>query len=423
MNKATQTNGKGYVLKNAQVFDGTGNNPIKQATVIVSNDRIEAVETGDVTPPDGYQVLDLDGRTLTPGLIDLHIHIGYLRTEPDRMRYERFGEAKVALLAASHVKQSLLGGVTTLRDMGARHGQSITVRDAVAPGELPGSRVIAANESVTFTGGHAYHESDGSWGMRKAIRRQVRAGADVIKIGQSDEADFPGFNPEELRALVEESHRLGRRVAVHVDKEPALGMSVAAGVDTIEHGFYPYEATLEMMAEKGTYWVPTITINRGMRYDEHTPTSYEDNLTRVFRTKGLGVGQARKAAKSMREAFEALPRCFSRALKLGVKVVTGSDGPRADKIPMDSLRNEVVKFVEWGMNPREALVAATSLAAQALGLETTLGRIAPGYLADLVVFDRDPLRDIENIDHVALVMKDGRIYRNDLKHPAEGGAQ
>ena len=408
-----------YALINAFLIDGSGNSEPNK-TILINENRIEDVYSGQQVP-DGYQTIDLEGRALLPGLIDAHIHIGHSRSEPDRMRYDRFTEPKVSLLAARQVWESLWGGVTTLRDMGARHGQSITIRDAVNAGTIPGSRVVAANESITFTGGHASYQVDGPWAMRAAVRHQVRAGADVIKIGQSNDANYPGFNPVELEAVIDEAHRLGRRVAVHVDKEPALGMSVRAGVDTVEHGFYPYPETLELMLEKGTYWVPTITINRGMRHDEHTPERYEQNLTEVFKTNGIGDHQARRRAAEMREAFEAFPKCFAQAVEMGIKIITGPDGPRADRVPMDCARNEVVKFVDWGMSPEQAIVSATSLAAEALGLDHELGVIRKGYLADLIVLDGDPLEDIETIDSIRLVMKDGCIYRNELQGATEEG--
>ncbi len=413
---------EGHVFRNARLLDGTGAKPIAQAWIQTKGNRIEAIETGDHPVPAGYKEIDLEGQTLMPGLIDLHVHVGHHRSEPDAMRYENFSEAKISLLAARDVEISLLGGVTTLRDLGARHGQSTTIRDAVNTGILPGSRVISANESITFTGGHASYEADGIWALRAAIRRQIRGGADVIKIGQSDDKTFPGFTQSELDALCDEAHRLGRRIAVHIDREPGYGMAVMAGVDTVEHGFYPSDETLQRMLEQGTYWVPTITINRGMRSDEHTPERYESNLVNGYRRKGLSAHQAQKRAADMREAFEAFPECFAEGVKMGVKIVTGSDGPRAGKIPMDSLRNEVIKFVQWGMNPSQAIVAATSLAAEALGMEDELGRIQKGYLADLIVLDGDPLRNIEHVDRVLLVMKDGCIYRNELEGKTEEGS-
>jgi len=408
---------KNYALTNARVVDGSGGPPLELGTVFVEAGHIAAVEQSVPTAiSTDYEVVDLAGRTLIPGLIDMHVHLGYLRTEPDRARYDQFTPAKVALLSTKHVRDALMGGVTTVRDLGSSDGQSVVLRDMVAAGLVPGARVIPAGRSLAYTGGHCRCEVDGEWGFRRAIREQVRDGAEWIKFGQADDAAMPGLTEEELRAVMDEAHRLGRRVAVHVDREPGYQMAVRAGVDTVEHGFYAYDETLDLMAELGTYWVPTITINRGMRWNEYTAGSYEANLVRINQQKGMAKQTAERRAYQMRVAFEQLPVCFARGMEKGVKIVAGSDGPRADRIPMDSVKNEVIKFVEWGMDPLRALSAATGLAAEALDLDNRLGLVRRGFVADLVVLDHDPLVDMENLDSVVLVMKEGTVYRNDLEN-------
>jgi imidazolonepropionase-like amidohydrolase len=197
-------------------------------------------------------------------------------------------------------------------------------------------------------------------------------------------------------------------------------MAVEAGVDTIEHGFNPSDETLELMAEKGTYWVPTITINRRMRQEEHDPESYVRAVRGAFASKGMAGSAVEEKLDLLVECFGEFPGRFERGLELGVRIVTGSDGPRPAGyagelgIPMDSVRNEIVKFVDWGMEPMQALKAATSEAAGAMGLDDRLGRVEPGYYADLVVLGSDPLEDIEAVDEIELVMKKGEVFRNDL---------
>ena len=401
-------------MTNARVFDGNQYHATATHTLFIEDGIIVGLrQKGPI--PTGYRVLDLNGMTLLPGFIDLHVHLGMYHNVPDQKRYQRFAFAKVLYLALQRAREALFGGVTTMREVGGRLGEAVVIRDAIHAGVLPGPNLYTSGDSITFTGGHAFFEADGEWALRKAVRQQFRAGADLIKIGQSDDFDRPGFTTDELRALCDEVHRVGKRLAVHIDREPGYAMAVEAGVDTVEHGFFPAEQTLDRMGERGTYWVPTISINRGMRHDEHTADRYETVLFDAFHHhRGWSVTESKRRARIMREAFEAFPRCFARGLEKGIKIVTGTDVPLAG-LPMDAVKNEIIKFVHWGMTPEQALAAGTSLAAEALGVEADIGVLSEGKRADVIVLAGDPIADIEAIDQVKIVVKDGTIVRDDLK--------
>ncbi len=407
-----------YALTHAFLIDGTGDSQPNR-TVLIEDGIILEIQS-QPTIPEGFSEIDLAGKTLMPGLIDLHIHFAALSGDERWMQDAHFPAGRRALLAAVRAEESLLGGVTTLRDLGTEHGIAIALKEAIELGQIRGSRVVTAGSAIVMTGGHGYQmsvEADGPVELLRAIRQNLKDGADLIKICQSEGLPYPEFTMDELKTVVDECHMRGKRVAVHVETEPGMGMAVEAGIDTIEHGFNPSDQTLELMAQKGTYWVPTITINRRMRQEEHDATTYMDGVRRAFRQKGMTGADVEGKLDYLRECFLAFPERFQKGLELGVKIVTGSDGPRPAGyagtlgIPMDSVRNEVVKFVEWGMNPMQALMAATSEAAKALDMADQIGQIAPGMVADLIVLDENPLEDIEHIDTINMVMKEGVFAR------------
>jgi imidazolonepropionase-like amidohydrolase len=334
------------------------------------------------------------------------------------MKDAHFSSGRRALLAAARARRALDGGVTTLRDLGSTDGIALALKEAVELGQVEGSRIVSCGAAVVMTGGHGYqhgkYEADGPDEIRAAIRQNLKDGADLIKICQSEGLPYPEYTMEELEAVVHECHMRGKKVACHVETEPGLGMAVRAGIDTIEHGFNPDDETLELMAEKGTYWVPTITINRRMRQEEHDEESYVEGVRRAFLQKGMQGPEVDRKLDFLRNCFAAFPERFERGLELGVKIVAGSDGPRPKGyagergIPMEAVRNELVKFVQWGMKPMDAILAGTALAAEALGRQDRLGCVKSGYVADLVAVDGNPLEDIEDIDNISFVMKEGQ---------------
>jgi len=412
-----------YAFTNALIIDGTGSSPAR-GTVVVCEGKVSAVNgLGDAPPPDDCRVVDLQGNALLPGFIDAHIHVGLFFGSERWMQDAPFPAARRAVLGAARIAESLRGGVTTLRDLGTVDGAAIAVKEALELGQIQGSRLLAAGDMIVMTGGHAYQEAlqvDGPEAVRMAIRENLKSGADVIKLSESEALPYPEFTMEELRAAVQESHYRGVKVACHVESEPGLHMAVEAGVDTIEHGFNPSDETLELMAEKGTYWVPTITINRGMRHAEHTVESHLAAVSQAFADRGMRGPSVEAKLAYLEECFLAFPERFRKGLELGIPIVAGSDGPRPPRpgtdagVPMDAVRNEIVKLAQWGMTPVEAIRSGTSRAAEALGLGEHLGRIEVGCVADLVAVRGNPADDIETLDNVVLVMKAGELVRNDL---------
>ncbi len=401
------------VFTGATLIDGTGSPPLQDATVVVNGGLIEAVgRRNSVRVPDGAEVIDVQGMTLLPGLIDCHDHLanfGYDLagrwgiTEPRSLRHMRI---------AAVLKQTLETGYTAVRDAG---GLDAGFRIAVEEGLVPGPRLQVALGFITPTGGMADRTSpsgdappgadpslpsgvaNGPEAMRIRVREMVRAGADVIKTATTGGASSrPGLGPkdmlmtrEELEALVDEAHRLGKRVMCHALGGPGLRAAVEVGVDSIEHGSYLDEAPdlLPMMAEKGIFFVPTFSV-----YTFHA-------------TRGTPHGRAR--AQELREHHV---RSLQLALQAGVQVVAGTDeggwvhGNNA---------HELTCLVQAGMTPMQAIVSATGRAAECLGLADRIGTIAPGKEADLVLVEGDPLQGISILEEgkaVRLVMKAGSVY-------------
>lgn len=396
-------------ITGATLIDGTGGQPVKNSTVVIDGDRITAV---GVEAPSRAEVIDASGKYLLPGLIDCHDHFanfGYDLasrwglTEPASTRHMRI---------AAVLKQTLETGYTTVRDAA---GLSAGFRQAVDEGLIPGPRLQVALSIITPTGGLGDRTSpsgigppsldasipsgvaDGPEDLRAKVREMVRAGADVIKVATTGGASSPpGLDPkdvhisrDELEALVDEAHTLGRRVMCHALGGPGLRMAIEAGVDSIEHGAYLGEDPdlLQTMARKEIYFIPTFAV-----YTFHAQH---------------GTPHGRERAAALREAHVSSLRL---ALDAGVKVVAGTD---AGGWVHGNNAQEISCLVETGMTPMQAIVAGTEHAARCLGLESDIGSIEAGKKADLILVDGDPLADVAVLEEgkgVSLVMKDGKVY-------------
>jgi imidazolonepropionase-like amidohydrolase len=395
-------------LWDARLIDGCGGPPVEHAVARVRGDRILAIENADgrVPPPDA---IDLAGRTLLPGLIDAHVHVisdlerspGFgppspLHGEeprPDALRWFILARAARALLEA---------GITTVRDVGSPEDEALTLREAIRLGLVDGPRILTCGRIVSATApggrifGTMYEEADGPWEMRRAVRRQHRRGADYIKLMATgarsvvrEDPEPSQLTPEEIRAVVDEAHRLGLRVAAHAEGLDGARLAIEAGVDTIEHGLSLHRAPelLDRMARDGIVLVPTLSTFDDLA-DRFAPDFAPVLVEQAKR-------QAEEAVRTVRAGIEA-----------GVTFALGYDSG-----PPGTNARELIRMVEAGLSTTGALRAATTGSATALGL-IDRGTIMAGQVADLVVVDGDPLSDIGVLadpSAIALVVHDGVV--------------
>ena len=368
------------VLVGATVIDGTGAPPEAGRGVVVAGDRIAEVVPAARVPVGA--VLRLDGRTLLPGLINCHVHL-CLGAEADPVRVlldDPLG--LTALKAALRARQTVEAGVTTVRDLGGRDYGEFSVRRAIAEGLQPGPRVLAAGRGICMTGGHGWwigREADGPDEVRKAVREQLEMGADVIKIFATGGMMTPGVEPGspqltdlEIRAAVAEARRAGRRVAGHAHAASGIRASVDAGITSIEHGVYVDQALAERMKENGVYLVLTLV----------APSAIVDG--------GEAAGIPTYMVRNARAVLEAHGRGFEVAVRTGVPIAAGTDAGTPFN-PHGSMAPELTLMVRYGLSPMDALRAAMASAATALGLEREVGRVAPGFVADLLAVEGDPV--------------------------------
>lgn len=409
--------GKGMiVLRAAQIIDGTGAAPIRNGAIMITDDKISAIGPfAAMTFPAGTRVIDLGDATLMPGYIDSHTHIiGRVLGDPEGNNsgvrdYESFG----AMLGVGNAERTLLAGFTTIRNVGAGNFDDLALRKAITDGFVPGPRIRAAAHSIGITGGHCDENgykpgladgdyktgiADGAEQVRAAVRYQVKYGADVIKTcatgGVLSEGDAVGatqYTYEELKAMVDEAHKLERKVAAHAHGTEGIKIATRAGVSSIEHGSFLDVEGAKMMAERGTYLVPTLMAGEGV-----------EKLAKSGVLKGFRGEKALAAAAAMRQAIKI-------AIANRVPIALGTD---AGVIPHGTNAREFILMVEWGgMRPMDAIVAGTMNGAKLLGWENTIGSLAIGKFADIVAVRGDPLSDIKRMENVVFVMKNGEIYK------------
>ena len=398
-----------------KLVDGKGDRPIANALILIEDGKITSVTAGG-TAPAGVEVIDLSHSTVLPGLMDLHTHV-LLQGDVTAADYdEQLLKQSIpyrAILAARNARIALDHGFTTLRDLeteGAMYAD-VDVKMAIQRGEVPGPRIFTSTRAMTPTGmypllgysweivvPHGVQFVDGVEGARLAVREQISHGADWIKY-YSDRGYFftpdgvlhskVNFRDDEARAIVEEAHRLGHKVAAHSIGSDGIAASLRAGVDSIEHGDGYTDELLDLTVKQGVYWCPTVMVG-------------------AYVAPGRG-GNWVKMVDLERKAF-------GQGVKKGVKIVLGTD---AGGFPWtDPNLNEAKEFhyyVDYGMTPMQAIRSATSLGAEMLGWSDRLGSIEPGKFADLVAMAGDPLSDITELEHVRFVMKEGIVYKNDLK--------
>jgi imidazolonepropionase-like amidohydrolase len=393
------------LLTGARVLDPSGDRLLDGRDVLIENGRIAAIgAAGTLQAPVGTQKIDLTGLTLIPGLIEMHSHLllhPYDETPWDDQVLKEPLELRT-IRAVTAARATLEAGFTTVRDLGTEGAAfaDVSLRDAIAQGMIPGPRVFAATRAIVATGCYGPSGFDPRWEvpkgaqevtgpveMRKAVREQIAAGADWIKV-YADYRRRPGittptFTEEEMAAAVDEARSAGLPVAAHAYTEEGIRRAVMAGVRTIEHGTYVTDELLALMKQKGVALVPTLAASEAVsRYAGWKPGEPEPQ--RIKETREM----------------------FTRALKSGVTIANGSD---VGVFAHGKNARELELMVAYGMSPREALRAATATAAAVLGRGKDLGRIAPGYLADLVAVKGDPLAEISVIERPVAVVKEGRV--------------
>ena len=402
-----------FVIHAGTLIDGLSETARRQVSILVHDDKIVSVEPGYQQPP-GAEVIDLSRQTVLPGFIDCHVHVS--AKLPSRMNATEdeltHSDIDRAFDAAVFARKMLQQGFTTARDVGGGD-ETVSLRDAINAGKVPGPRLYVALEPLGPTAGHAdprngldQHLWRADWDngrvdspdeARQRVREHKRRGADLIKLMPSGGIASTGDDPrqqlmtnEEMRVAVETAHNLGMKVAAHIYPAGAIENAVLAGVDSVEHGSFATAHTFDLMKQHGTFLVPTLTVYE-LFYE--AARDHPELLT---------PGTAAKELQN-----DPLPkRNLPLAVSSGVKIAYGTDIGEGDHAMEFGL------LIHNGMSPMQAVFAATRNAAELLGLKDKLGSIRPGLYADLVAVPGDPLRDPAQLEHVSFVMKGGVVYRD-----------
>jgi imidazolonepropionase-like amidohydrolase len=406
-------------IRAARLIDGTGVPVIRNGVVVVKGNRISAAGASDrVAIPAGARVIDLGDATILPGLIDSHTHlVGRTLGDPGADDAAvRDIASYAAIVAVPNAERTLLAGFTTVRNLGAPNFDDIALRHAIEDGRIPGPRMQTAGHAIGITGGHCDENgyrpgllegspisgiANGTDEVRSAVRYQAKYGADVIKtcatggvLSEGDQVGTTQYTLEELQAMVAEATKLdGRKVAAHAHGTEGIKIAVRAGVSSIEHGSFLDAEGARMMAERGTYLVPTLVAGEAV-----------ERLANQGVLTGLRAEKARAAAAAMRNAIK-----LARANH--VRIAFGTD---AGVIPHGTNAHEFTLLVEWGgLSPMEAILTATKNASQLLGWDEKIGTLEAGKLADVIAVPGDPLADIHRMDSTVFVMKDGVVYKGE----------
>jgi imidazolonepropionase-like amidohydrolase len=402
------------------LIDGNGGQPRKGVTLVIEDDVIRDVLDNFQDPPDGAELIDGSDKVVLPGLMDVHVHLVSLcdPEEPNALYSMMLSTTPMLTLwAARNARLSLEAGFTTVRDVAGYMNWSgqevVAVRNAINKGLIPGPRVYAA-AWVSQTAGHVdlglpptwprdpKSRADGPWALRQQVRELIRNDVDFIKTASSGgggdhvaEIWWRNHTVEELKAIVDEAHAVGKRVAVHAHTDQSVRNAVEAGADTIEHATYASDEILEVMAERGIYHVPTLSVrsDRGV----------------TGRKTGAAHPHIQRKSQSM---HGSQPDILARSLKAGCKIACGTDTFLALREHWGENAYEMVLMVDQGMTPMQAIVSATKTSAETLGIEDNVGTLEAGKWADLLVFDGNPIEDIASLmelDRIKVVMRGGDI--------------
>src|ERR1700722_4785811 len=399
-------------IRAGKVLDVRTGNYATDQIIWIDGDRIKAIgNASDISSklPPATKIIDLSQSTVLPGLIDCHTHLTMTPRDSGpaglHLSYPR-----QALIGARNARVTLEAGFTTVRNVGANGFSDVALRDAIRAGDVPGPRMLVSGPALSITGGHGDENflapqfgwssdgvADGVDGVTKKVREDIKYGADVIKFmatgGVLSEGDNPAlaqYSPEEMKAIVDTAHGLGRKVAAHAHGSAGIKYAVLAGVDSIEHGSYINDQDIELMKQRGTYLVPTVYL--------------EDWLIENVQVLGLTPNMIEKARMVLPIAQQNL----SHAFKSGVKIAFGTD---AAVYPHGLNGHEFGKMVEMGMSPLQTIQAATVNASDLLGWADRVGTIEPGKFADIIAVQGDPLANVRVLENVQFVMKGGEVIK------------
>jgi imidazolonepropionase-like amidohydrolase len=395
-------------VKAARALDARTGAMINNAVILIEGDRIKEVGP-NLSVPTNAEVIDLGSKTVLPGLIDCHTHLTY---EPNQMGYTSLGVSvpRSALSGAKNARLTIEAGFTTVRNVGAAGYADIALRDAINAGDVPGPRIIASGPALGITGGHCDNNmlapefnhvdegvADGVPAVMRKTREVIKYGADVIKIcstggvlSMGDDPKASQYTLDEIKAIVNEAHRLGRKVAAHAHGGEGIKLAVIGGVDSIEHGTYIDDEAVKLMKERGTYLVPTLYLG--------------DWFLENYQRMGVPAPMVAKAKEVMPAARKNIARAFAQ----GVPVAFGTDSA---VYPHGLNGHEFAVYVKLGMTPIQSIQTATIHASKLLGWEDRAGAIEPGKYADLIAVDGDPLKDVTELERVKWVMKGGAVVK------------
>ena len=407
--------GKSYVLKAARLFDGKSNTLVKPVVVVVTDGKIVAAGTSAAIPA-GAETIDLGDATILPGFIDAHTHLtmsyreDYARAALDSLQKPI---PEMALDASVNARVTLMAGITTVRDVGSEDYLDAGLRNAINRGVVPGPRMLVAVHAIGATGGHCDETGyragvfgketgpedgviNGADQARQAVRLAHKYGATIIKtcatggvLSLADAVDTPQLTQEELNAIVDEAHALKLKTAAHAHGAEGAKRAIRAGIDSIEHGSFLDDEALNLMKQRGTYYVPTLMAAQGL----------SEQIS-----KGVTIPPA--ILVKANAAIAAIHQTFQKALGMGIKIGLGTD---AAVYPHGRNPEEFHQMVDLGMKPIDALKAGTSADAELLGLADKIGTLEPGKLADFLILRSDPLLNTRALRDPAYIFKNGRV--------------
>ena len=406
-----QQSSRSVVIHAGQMLDVKSGKLLSDQTLVIANGKIVSVgaSAGTKAPADALRI-ELPNATVLPGLIDAHTHL----TMDPKFGYEELGLSipREALIGAKNARVTLAAGFTTVRNVAADGYSDVALRDAINAGDVPGPRMLVSGPALGITGGHCdnnllpyeYHAvgdgvADGIAAVQHKVRENIKYGADLIKIcttggvlSKGDDPQASQYTLEEMKAIVADAHRLGRKVAAHAHGAQGILWASEAGVDSIEHGSYIDDAGIAEMKKNGTYLVPTLYLA-----DWFLENAERNHVPDFLLVKAKAVMPA--ARKNVAHAFAS-----------GVKVAFGTD---AAVYPHGLNAHEFAVMVKLGLTPLQAIQAATVNAADLLGWPGKVGSLEPGAWADVVAVDGDPLNDVTTLEHVKFVMKGGEVVKNE----------